>query len=143
MVRIEVQIPEGMHEFLWAKVARFGYHHQKEGVGGDIEGYSEKNIRAPLVELAAKVSFRDVKLEESMTWRQGHLFQFARVPCAHYVPATVRVFSNGTDHFFDLVYGTSVGFSPVGPLGSVDSAEVAICIRPFVPNTYLVFVKVL
>ena len=143
MVGIEVQIPEGVHEFPWAEVADLCDHHQKEGIGRDFEGYSEKNIRAPLVELAAQVSFRDVKLEESVAWRQGHLLKLARVPCANYVPTAVRIFSNGTDHFFDLVYGTSVGFPPVGPLRSVHSTEVAIFIRPFVPNADLVFMQVL
>jgi hypothetical protein len=132
-----------VYEFLWAEVARFGYHHQKECIGRDVEGYSEKNVSTPLVELAAQVSFRDVKLEESVAWRQGHLFKLAWVPCANYVPTAVRIFSNGPDHFFDLVYGTSVGFPPVGPLGSVDSAEVTIFICPFVPNADLVFMQVL
>jgi len=69
MVGIEVQIPEGMHEFLGSEVADLGDHHEKEGIGRDIEGHPEENVGAPLVELAAQVSFRDVKLEERVAWR--------------------------------------------------------------------------
>jgi hypothetical protein len=142
MIRIEVQIPEGVYEFLGSEVTGLGDHHQKEGIGRDVEGHSEKNIRAPLVELAAQISFCDVKLKERVAWRQGHLFKLARIPCANYVPTAVRVFSYGTDYFFDLIHGTSVGFSPIRPLGSVHSTEVTFVIRPFVPNADLVFMKV-
>ena len=138
-----MQIPERMYEFLGAEIADLGHHHGKEGIGGDVEGDAEKDVGAPLVELAAQVSIRDVKLEESVAWRQCHLLKLARIPGTDYVTTAVGVFSYGANDFLDLIDGTSVWLSPIRPLGSVHSAEVTVFIRPFVPDADLVLMQVL
>ena len=73
-----------------------------------------------------------------MAGRQRHVFDFARVPCTDDVATTIRVVLEGVDDFFDLVGAAAIAGAPVCPLRTVYTAEVALFVCPFIPNTYLV-----
>lgn len=69
-----------------------GYHHGKEGVGGDVEGDTEEDIGAALVELAGEVAVAiDVELEEGVAGGEGHFMDFTGVPGADDVASGVGV----------------------------------------------------
>lgn len=69
--------------------------------------------------------------------------QFTWVPGANDVSPAVGVVPYGLDHFVDLIYGAPVRFSPIGPLGSVHSAQVTFFVGPLVPNGDFVVIQVL
>ena len=77
-----------------------------------------------------------------MAWRECHVFYLARVPGANYMAATVGIFSERFDDFGELIDTHAVGCNPVPPLSSVNAAEVAGFVRPFIPDTDLVFLQV-
>ena len=54
--------------------ADLGDHHRQQGIAGNIEGDSEKEVGTALVELAGKFAALgiDVELEETVAGRQGH-----------------------------------------------------------------------
>ena len=66
------------------------------------------------------------------------MFDFARVPSADDVATTIRVVLEGVDDLFDLVGAAAIAGAPVCPLRTVYTAEVALFVCPFIPNTYLV-----
>lgn len=142
MVRVEVQIAEGVNELLWLEVANFGDHHGQEGVGRDVERYPEKNVGAALVQLATQFTVRDVELKKSMAGRQGHEVQFTGVPGAYDVSSAGWFFFDRSNDFFNLIKGITIGFAPIGPLGAVDAAEVTILVGPVIPNGHLVVLQV-
>ena len=56
--------------------------------------------------------------------------------------ATVWIFAYGSDDFLYLVDRSTVRFSPISPLGPVDTPQVSGLVGPFVPDRDLVFVEV-
>ena len=82
MVGVEVQVTEGVDEFLRLKFADLSDHHGQKRVGGDVEWDAEKDIGAPLVELAAQLSICDVELKERMARGEGHTLDLSRIPGA-------------------------------------------------------------
>ncbi len=143
VVGVEMEVAEGVHELLGSEFADFGDHHGEKGIGGHVEGHAKEDVCAALVELATEGAVGDVELKQGVAGGQGHEMQFAGVPGADEMPPAIRVFSNGTNDFVDLIDRAAVRFSPVGPLSSVNAAEVAVFIGPLVPNGHLVFVEVL
>lgn len=120
-----------------------GNHHGEHGVGGDVEGDAEEEVGATLVELAGKfVIVIDVELEHGMTGGEGHLVDFTGVPGADDVSAAMGSVFNAIDDLVDLIDGASFGAAPVGPLGAIDSTEVAVVVSPLVPDVYIVFFEV-
>ena len=64
-----------------------------------------------------------------MAGGERHLRQFADVPGGDYHAARIGLVAQGLQHLRDLVMP-----APVAPLLAVDGAEVAVLVRPFVPN---------
>lgn len=86
MVAVEVKVAEGMDKLTGLVAADLGDHQGEQGVGCDVEGNSEKKVGAALVELAGEsgtggVDVVDIELEQHMAGGQGHLIDFADVPC--------------------------------------------------------------
>ena len=53
MVGVEMEVTECVDEFLGFQSADLRHHEREQGVGGDVEGDAEEEIRAALVELTA------------------------------------------------------------------------------------------
>ncbi|MEY2598027.1 MAG: hypothetical protein RLZZ142_286 [Verrucomicrobiota bacterium] len=134
VIFVEVEIPEGVDKFARLKRTDLGHHEGQERIGGDVEGDPQKKIGAPLIKLTAESAARHVELEKGMTGREGHLMYFAGIPRRDDQPTTVRILADLGDDVGDLVEGAPVRGPPVGPLGAIDSAEVALRIGPLVPD---------
>ena len=143
MVGVEVRVAEGVHEVLGLQPADLRHHHRQQGVGGDVEGHAEKDICAALVELARELSVVGVELEHCVARRQRHLIDVRRIPRAHDEPPGIRIALELLDQIGDLVNDTAVGSLPRPPLLAINRPEVAVFVRPFVPNGDLVVVQVL
>ena len=142
MVGVEMKIAERMDKLPGLQSGHLGNHHGEQGIRCDVEGDTEKKIRAPLVKLTAQLPVLHVKLKQRVTGREGHEGEFSRIPCANNQPPAVRVRSDLRHHRADLVERGTVRFPPVPPLRAIDASEVARFIRPLVPNRHPVFPQV-
>ena len=142
MVEVNVGVTGSMDKFSRLQAAYLGYHHRQQGIGSNVERHSEEGVRTSLVQLAGQSAVGYVELEEAMTGRQGHLVHIRRVPRADYHPTRVRIALYRFNDFRKLVYAASVRGIPAAPLLAVNRTEVAVSVCPFVPDAYLVVVKV-
>ena len=55
MISVEVQIAEAVHEVADVQVALLRDHVGEQGVAGDVEGHSQKQIGTALVQLAGEL----------------------------------------------------------------------------------------
>ena len=143
VVGVDVRVAEGVHEVLGLQPANLRHHHRQQGVGGDVEGHAEENVRAALVELARELSVVGVELEHRVARRQRHLIDIRWIPRAHDEPPRIGIALELLDEIGDLVDDTAVGGFPGAPLLAIDRAEVAVFVRPLVPNGDVVVVQVL
>ena len=142
MIPVDMDIAERMNEVSRCQTAHCGNHLRQQRVGSDIERDAEKEIRTPLIKLTAQPSILDVALEHRMARRKRHLADFARVPRGHDQAPAVRIFQDLTDELLQLIDRAAVGSPPVTPLSPIDPAQVPICVGPFVPDGYTMFVEV-
>src|SRR5690606_5255226 len=115
---------------------------REQGVGGDVEGHTEENVGAPLIELAGQLSICDIKLEQAVAGRQRHIFHLCRVPCADDQAAGVWIGPDLMDEIGNLVDRTAIRPRPGAPLRAVNGPEVALLIGPFIPDPHPVFLEV-
>ena len=141
VVRVEVEVAEGVDELAGAEVADLRDHQGEEGVGGDVEGDAEEEVGAALVELAAECAVLDEELEEGVAGSEGHEMEFGGVPGRDDEAAAVRIFLNVLDNSGDLIDDGAVRAAPGAPLRAIDAAEVAVFIGPFIPDGDLVFLE--
>src|SRR5439155_16590028 len=87
-----------------------------------------------LVQLAAEPAIHNIKLKNSMTGHQGHLRQLRHVPGADDQTAAIGRLFDLPDQLGDLVYRLSTRPLPAPPLLAIDRTQVAIGIRPFIPD---------
>ena len=73
MIRVKMQIAEGVDEIARLQIADLRHHQRQQRVAGDVERHAEKKIRAALVKLAAQFAVLHVKLKQRMARRQRHL----------------------------------------------------------------------
>ena len=144
VIFVKVEVAEGVDEVACFQPADLGDHDGEQRVAGDVEGDSEEEIGAALVELAGKFAALgiDVELEEAVAGRQGHEVKLAGIPGADHEASAGGVVLDLFDDLFDLVDAAAFGRFPVGPLGAVDAAEVAVFVGPFIPDADFVFVEV-
>ena len=81
----------------------------------------------------------NVKLKHHVARRQSHIVDFGGIPRRDNHPAVIRVGFERGDEVFDLVNAVIV---PVAPLRAIDGTEVAVFIRPLVPNPHAVFLQI-
>ena len=87
VILIEMEITKGVDEVACFVIADLGNHVSEERVGGDVERYAEKKIRAALIELAGEPGFAavfgfvNVELKQQVARRKSHAIQIANVPC--------------------------------------------------------------
>ena len=134
MIGVDMRIAKRVDELSRLETCRLCHHHREQGIGGDVERHTKEDIRTALVELAGEVAFQHVELEKTVAGRQRHIFDFSRVPggddqasrigVRFYLPKNVR----------NLVDRPAIGCRPRAPLRAVNRAEIAVFVRPFVPD---------
>lgn len=134
MIRVDVGIAQSMHKVAWLQVRHMCDHISQQGVAGDVKGHPKTHVRGPLVHLTGEMSIRDVKLDETMTRRQGHNWNVHRVPGTHYDPPVHGIRLDPVDDFVQLINSLSrvvlmtclVLRSKVSPLEAIDWSQVAL-----------------
>ncbi len=106
----------------------------EQRVRGDVERHPQEHICRPLIELAREPAFSDVELEERVARWKRHVLQIRDIPGRDDVPAGIRIGLDGCDHIGQLVDVASVWGGPGPPLVAVDRAQVAVGVRPLVPD---------
>ena len=135
VVVVEVDVATCPHQFTRLQVRLLRHHVDEQGIACDVKRHAEENIRRALVELAGEAAIGNVELKERMTGGERHLRQFADVPGGDNHATRIGVITQGLQDACDLVAAT-----PVAPLFAIDRTEVAVRVRPFVPNGNAVFV---
>ena len=132
-----------------------GQHHLEQRVGGDVERHAQEHVGGALVELQVQAPVRDAHLPERVAGRQRLARHIRGVPGRHDKAAAVGCGFDHLDKLRDLVdrfvekerllRGAQIGGHGTGkgaPLVSVDRPQVAVLIRPFVPDGDAVFLEV-
>ena len=142
VVAVQVRITAGPDKIAHFEVALLRHHMHQQRVAGDIERQAEEYIARALIELAGELAVGDVELEERVARGQRHFVQLADVPCRDDNPARIRVVLQLFHHRADLVDMTAVRRGPGTPLLAVDRPQIAVFIRPLVPDSDVVFVQI-
>jgi hypothetical protein len=87
MVGINMYVAAGPDEVSRLVPCDLGHHEGQQGIGGDVEGYSQEDVAAPLVKLAGEFTSGHIKLKEEMAWGKMHFLQVAHIPGADDMPA--------------------------------------------------------
>jgi hypothetical protein len=127
-------VAQGVDEVAGLKTRDLRDHRRQQGVARDVERHAEEHVGGALVELARQPSVRDVELEQAVAGRQRHPVEVGWVPGRDHEAARIRVAADLVEHPGDLVDAAAVGLGPGAPLPAVDGAEVAVRVRPFVPD---------
>src|SRR5690606_23349032 len=77
-----------------------------------------------------------------MAWAQGHIIQFAYIPCIDYDPSAIRLIPDEIDHLGQLIDHPTVRRTPGSPLRSVNGPQIPIFIRPLVPDSHPMILEV-
>ena len=112
VVQIEMGVTRGVDEVTGLEACHLCYHHEEQGIGGNVEGYAEEGVGRTLVELERETVAGHVELEDSMTGRQGHLVHFGYVPGGDDHTTGVGVVLQLIEYILDLVDGTAVVVGP-------------------------------
>ena len=141
VVAVEVNVPQRVDEFTRLKPGDLGHHHRQKGVTGDIEGNTEEEVGAALVELARQTIAGHVELKQQVAGRQCHLGHVRDVPSRNDQASRFGVGSNFVFHPRDLINRASVGLGPGPPLVPIHGAQVAVFVGPLVPDRDLVVLE--
>src|SRR5690349_5166270 len=141
VIVVQVHVPEAVHEVTRREIADLGHHQRQQRVGRDIERDAEKDVRAPLIELAGQLAVRDVELEQAVAGRQRHLLDLADVPGAHDQAPRVWIGLDLANQARDLIDVSPVRSRPGTPLISVHRTELALGVRPLVPDRDVMLVQ--
>ena len=131
-----------MYEFAGLQAGYLCHHHGKQSIRSNIERYTQENICAALVELAAEPAIGHIKLEQCVARAETHFGQVGYIPCVHDHAAAVGIGFYLVQHIFYLVIDLAVSTGPAAPLMAVYRAEATVLIRPFVPDAYAMFFEV-
>ena len=137
-----MQVAEGMHECTRLQIGDLRDHQRQQGIRGDVERHAEKQIRAALIKLATQFALLREELEQRVARRQRHLLKFARIPRRDDVPPAVGILFDLFDEPVDLVDRAAVRGPPIAPLRAIDAAQVAVLVRPLVPDRHAMLVQV-
>ena len=122
------------HEVADLQAGLLGEHVREQRIGRDVEGDPQEHIRAALVELQRETTVGHVQLEEGVARLQRHLLQVADVPRRDHHAPRVGVGSKRLQHGGDLVDASAIPGVPRTPLHAVHRPEVAVLVRPLVPD---------
>ena len=129
-----MRIAKRVDELSRFETCRLCHHHGEQGIGSNVERNTKEDIRTALVELTGETALQHVELKNTVAGRQRHIFDLSRVPggddqasrlgVRFYLPKNVR----------NLVDRPAIGCRPRAPLRAVNWAEIAVFVRPFVPD---------
>src|SRR6185437_8019487 len=136
VVDVEVAVASRPDELARQEPALRGNEVGEQRVGRDVERDAEEDVGAALIELAGEASVGDVELEQQVARRELHFRELGDVPGGDDQPARVRIAADLGDDVRHLVDGPSVGRRPASPLAAVDRPELAVGIRPLVPDRH-------
>ncbi len=143
MIRVEMEVAKGVDELAGLEVADLSDHEGEDGVASDVEGHAQEEVGAALVELTTEFALGDEELKQAVAGWQCHLIDDSYIPGADNVSAAVGIGLDAFDELFDLINGLGSGCTlPASPLRTIDGAEVAIFICPFVPDADFVFLEI-
>ena len=134
VVAVEVNVTQGKNEIPGQQIAHLRHHPQQQRVRRDVEGQAEENVGAPLVDLERQPAGGDVELEKQVAGRQRHLRHRCDVPGAHDQPPRVGFLADLLQHLAELVDAAAFRRRPGAPLHPVNRTELAVLIRPFIPD---------
>src|ERR1700743_729359 len=114
-------VPKRMDELSHLEVADLGDHEGQQSVGSNIERHAQEDVRAALIELAAKPlpAFGvggHIKLKEGMARHQGHFRQVSNIPGADDEAAAIGSLFDLADELADLVHCFPIRAIPTAPL---------------------------
>ena len=112
VVGVDVCIAECVNELAGFKSCHLSHHHKQQGVGSNIEGYTEENVGTALVELERQPAVGHIELEQRVAWRQIHHRQVGNVPRTHYYAARVGIMLDCFHGFGNLVDKATVVVGP-------------------------------
>src|SRR5207248_1229812 len=101
MVGIEVAVAAGPHEHPRLKPALAREHMRQQSIGGDVEGNAEEDVGTALVELQVEPPRGDLCLEQTVTRRERHLVDLARVPRGDDLPPRKRIALDEVEEILD------------------------------------------
>jgi len=78
-----------------------------------------------------------------MTGWECHAVHISGVPRGYDQPSAIRILFDHLHQYGDLIDASTIGCWPVAPLVTIYRTEVAIGIRPFVPDLHTVIPEVL
>lgn len=151
MVSVQMHVSEGMDEFMCDHAGDLRDHHGEQGIGGDIEGHTQKYVCTALVQLAAEltpgfafrqIGGRRIKLEQAVAGAEGHFWKISYVPGIDDQPPGIGIAFELGDHFGDLVRRMAVRGLPTAPLLAIYRTQVARFVRPFVPYLHSMLLQV-
>ena len=90
MIRVKVRIPKAMDEVTCLVTENLRNHHREERLARNIEGNTQKEVGASLIELAGEpgaspVCLVNIELKEKVAGRKGHLINLSHIPRGNYV----------------------------------------------------------
>src|SRR5678816_1323042 len=110
MVRVDVQVAEGMYEVTDLEVAHMCDQVSQQRVARDIERHAEEGIGGALVELAMQgLSIFDLELKQRVTRRQSNLVARLGMPAGNDQTTRVRVRLDLANEPLDLVDAVALG----------------------------------
>jgi len=142
VVVVDVDVATGPDEVPGREAGDLGDHHRQQAVGGDVEGNTQADIAAALVELAVEAAVGDLKLEQAVARGQGHVLDLGRVPGGDDHTAAVRIRLDQIQQIRDLIDGTAIGRRPRAPLTAVHGTEVTVLVSPLVPDPDAILLEV-
>lgn len=143
MVQVDVGVAGGVDEVAGLQAADVGYHHREQCVRGYVERDSEEGVGAALIELAGKLAFGHIELEQAVARRESHLVHLSGIPGGDQHPPGVRIVPDHVHYLGQLVDRAAVGCRPGAPLVAIDRAKVTVLVGPFVPDGDPVILEVL
>ena len=142
MIDVQMGVTQCVNELPRLQIGDLGNHGCQQGVGGNVEGDAEKRIGTALIELAGQAAIGDMKLKQGVTGGELHLGDFCDVPRADHHSPRVRLRSNQIDDLRDLIDCFAIAGFPRPPLTSVDRAQLAVLVGPFVPDRNTVLLQI-
>lgn len=152
VIVVDVYVATRPYKFPHFHTKLLRHHVHQEGVACDIERHTQKHVRTALVQLAAQGVVGNIELKERVAWHQCHLIQFRYVPSTDNDASTVRIVLQVIHNALNLIdaFTALKGSIPLvherwprPPLGSIHRPQVALAIRPFVPDMIVAVKKVL
>ena len=112
MVQVQVNIAEGVHKLTWFEPHNLRDHHGEQCIRRNVERHPKEGVGAALIQLAIQLALGNMKLEQTMTRRQGHVVNETGVPGTDDMSAAVRICLELFNELYNLVGGRPIRVGP-------------------------------